>query len=141
MSGLARFISRRGLGLLVAVAIALLAVDAGSVMLTKLSAPDDVKTAGYAAAEVAVKSQSKTRLTAIAALRAAQDDAVSHGITVSDKDFTIYPDGRVTLTGVKTAPTLLLDRVSVLKHFTQVSTTVTVTALPYSGSAETRSQR
>ncbi len=58
-----------------------------------------------------------------------------------DKDFTIYPDGRVTLTGVKTAPTLLLDRVSVLKHFTQVSTTVTVTALPYADSAETRRPR
>ncbi len=47
------------------------------------------------------------------------------------KGFTIYPDGRVTLTGTKTAPTILLHRLSFLSHFAEVSTTVTVEPLPY----------
>ena len=47
------------------------------------------------------------------------------------KGFAIYPDGRVTLTGTKTAPTILLHRLSFLRHFAEVSTTVTVEPLPY----------
>ena len=47
------------------------------------------------------------------------------------KDFTIYPDGSVTLTGTKTAPTLLMQHVAVFDHLTHVSTTVTVEPLPY----------
>ena len=48
------------------------------------------------------------------------------------KNFTIYKDGRVTLTGVQTAPTLLLEHIGALQHFTTVKATDTVTALPYS---------
>ncbi len=67
MRGPLRLISLRSLGLLVAVAVVLLAVDAGSVMLTRMSEPDDVRTAGYAAAAVA-KTGPTTRQVAVNAL-------------------------------------------------------------------------
>ena len=65
------------------------------------------------------------------ALSAAQQDALAHGITVVSKGFTIYPDGSVTLTGTKTAPTLLMQHVALLSRLTHVSTTLTVEPLPY----------
>ncbi|GAA2142022.1 hypothetical protein GCM10009844_12830 [Nocardioides koreensis] len=130
MAGPLRLISLRGLGLLVAVAVVLLAVDSGSVVLTRMSEPDDVRTAGYKAAEVA-KTGPTVRQVALNALATARQDADTHDIKVPSKGFAIYPDGRVTLTGTKTAPTILLHRVSFLSHFAEVSTTVTVEPLPY----------
>ena len=47
------------------------------------------------------------------------------------KNFEIYPDGSVTLTGTKTAPTLLLKHLSVFAHWARVSNTLTVAPLPY----------
>ena len=126
-----RLFGPRGLMLLVAVVIVLLAIDSGSVFLTKMSSPDDVKGAGYAAAAVASHSPT-TQQTAVNALHVAQQDAVTHGITVTDKTFTIYTDGSVKLTGTKTAPTILLHRLSFLAPLARVSTTVTVEPLPYS---------
>lgn len=141
MRGLLRLLSLRSLGILVAVALVLLAVDGGSVMLTRMSEPDDVRTAGYAAAAVA-KAGPTTQQVAVYALQVAQQNADGHEISVPSKGFTIYPDGRVTLTGTKTAPTLLMHRLSFLKRFTEVSTTVTVEPLPYESapSAFSRSQ-
>ena len=130
MGGPLRLITLRSLGLLIAVAVVLLAVDGGSVMLTRMSEPDDVRTAGYAAAALA-KEGPATRQTAVSALQVAQQSADGHDVTVHSKNFTIYPDGRVTLTGTKTAPTILLHRLSFLSHFAEVSTTVTVEPLPY----------
>ena len=95
-----------------------------------MSEPDDVRTAGYAAAAVA-KAGPTTRQVAVYALQVAQQSADGHDVTVPSKGFTIYPDGRVTLTGTKTAPTILLHRLSFLSHFAEVSTTVTVEPLPY----------
>ena len=117
--------------LVFAVGFALAVVDGGSVVLTKMSVPDDVQAAGHAAAEVA-KNGPANRQTAAAAHLAAQDSAKLHGITVHTKDFTIYPDGRVTLTAGKTAPTLLLERVPQLAHLADVTTTTTVEPLPFS---------
>ncbi|MFC4785496.1 hypothetical protein ACT8ZV_13535 [Nocardioides sp. MAHUQ-72] len=131
MSGPLRLFSLRGLALVVALAAGVLAVDAGSVFLTRISEPDDVRTAGYAAAAVAAKGPT-TRETAVSALAAARQDATVNGITVSGQTFTIYPDGRVTLTGTKTARTFLMHRLSFLSGFAKVRTTVTVEPLPYS---------
>ncbi len=131
MRGPLQLFSFRGLAFLVALVVGVLAVDAGSVFLTKVSEPDDVRTAGYAAAAVAAKGPT-TRETAVTALAAARQDATVHGITVSGQTFTIYPDGRVTLTGTKTARTFLLHRLSFLSDFAEVKTTVTVEPLPYS---------
>ena len=86
--------------------------------------------AGYKAAEVA-KTGPAVRQVAHNALATARQDADTHDIKVPSKGFTIYPDGRVTLTGTKTAPTILLHRLSFLSHFAEVSTTVTVEPLPY----------
>jgi hypothetical protein len=117
--------------LVVAAVVVLSAIDGGSVYLTQLQLPDDVESAGYAATEVSTKGQTN-RQTAVAAWRAAEDEAEGKGIAIRSRGFTIYPDGRVTLTGTKKAPTLLLHRVHALRHLLRVTDTETVTALPYS---------
>jgi hypothetical protein len=130
MRGLVRIFNLRTAMVMAALVLAVLALDAGSVALTKMSSADDVQQAGYRAAEVA-KNGTANRQTAVAALAAAGQDAETHEITVQGKDFTIYPDGRVTLTGTKTAPTLLMKHLSVFDRLIEVSTTVTVEPLPY----------
>jgi hypothetical protein len=122
---------KRLIMLMTSLVFALACADAGSVMITKLSLPDDVRAAAHAAAEIA-KNAPATTQTAAGAHQAAQDSATLHGVTVHTKDFTIYPDGRVTLTGGKTAPTVLLDRVPQLAHLAEVANTVTVEPLPFS---------
>jgi hypothetical protein len=117
--------------LVTATVVVLGAVDAGSIALTKASVPDDVRRAGQVAAS-AVKGQPATRQTARLAFDAAQTEARKHGIVVSTEDFTLYPDGRVTLTAGKTAPTLLLHRVEMLSGYADVHSTVTVEPSPYS---------
>lgn len=113
-----------------AVGFVLVAIDGGSVVLTKMSSPDDVRSIAHVAAATAER-QPTTPRTARAAYDAAVADAKQYAITVHTKGFTIYPDGRVTLTGVKTAPTIFLDRVAALRGLADVSTTVTVEPLPY----------
>ena len=130
MRGFLQQLSFRGLIILAVAAVACLAIDTGSVILTKVSTPDDIRDAGYKAAAVAEQGPA-TRQVAVNALSAAQQDALAHGITVVSKGFTIYPDGSVTLTGTKTAPTLLMQHVALLSRLTHVSTTLTVEPLPY----------
>jgi hypothetical protein len=120
----------RLLGVAGAAAVILAALDAGSIALTKLSVPDDVRRAGQIAA-TAVEGQPATRQTARIAFDAAQTEARHHGIVVSTEDFTLYPDGRVTMTAGRTAPTLLLHRVGMLSGYADVRSTVTVEPLPY----------
>lgn len=121
----------RGLAMLsLAIGFLLAVIDGGSVVLTKMSSPDDVRAAAYVAA-AAAERQPTTPRTARTAYDAAVADAKHYGITIRTKGFTIYPDGRVTLTGVKTAPTIFLYRVAALRGFAEVSTTVTVEPLPY----------
>jgi hypothetical protein len=130
MRGLLSVFSLKGLIIAAALVLVALALDSGSVVITKMSSHDDVRDAGYKAASVA-KQGPTTRQTAVVALTAAQREAEAHGITVKSKGFEIFPDGRVTLTGTKTAPTLLMDHVSFLGRLTHVSTTLTVSPLPY----------
>ena len=130
MRGLLNIFNVRTAIIVAALVLAVLAVDSGSIMLTKMSSTDDVKQAGHQAADVA-KHGPATRQTAIAALAAAEQEAGTHGISVASKDFTIYPDGRVTLTGTKTAPTLLMKHLSAFDHLIHVHTTLTVEPLPY----------
>lgn len=117
--------------LLVASAVLGLGIDAGSVTLTRLSVPDEVREAGQAAAAV-VEGRPATRENARVALAAAAEQGRPHGLTFRAKSFTLYPDGKVELTGTRVAPTLLLDRVPSLRHLTKVKSTATVTALPFS---------
>ena len=125
-------IGLRGLVMLAAAVVFTLAVvDAGSIILTRMSVPDDVRSIGHTAAAAAA-DKPVTRQTARQAFESAQADARGYGIEVSTEDFTLYPDGRVRLTAGKTAPTVLLDRVEALRHLAEVRTTVTVDKLPFS---------
>ena len=117
--------------LLVATAVLGFGIDAGSVAMTRLAVPDDVREAGHAAV-AAVEGMPVTRQTASIALEAAAHEARPHGLKVKSKHFMLYQDGRVELTASRRAPTLLLDRISVLRHYAAVKSTATVTALPLS---------
>lgn len=119
---------RRSLLLAAVVIAALLAVDAGSVLLTRLASPDELESAGQkAAAVVAHRSEGvPTPQTALAALEAARAEAGEHEIALSEDDFLVYADDSVELTGVATAPTLLLKRVPFLADLAEVTTTMTV---------------
>ena len=106
------------------------AVDSGSVALTRLTVPDDLRDAGRAAAET-VRDQPIDRRTAVAAFAVATDAVAPQGITLSPDAFTLAPGGTVRITGTRTAPTLLLDRVTALRHLAVVRESVTVEPLPY----------
>lgn len=130
---LSAFLRRLRTLMLVAVSVIIVlgAVDGGSVFLTRMAVPDEARQAGYAAA-AAVAGKQATPQTVRIAYGAAREDARARNITISTKDFTLFPDGRVTLTAHRTAPTLLLHRISALSHLSEVRATVTVTAVPFS---------
>jgi hypothetical protein len=119
---------RRCLILISLAVVGLLAIDGGSVLLTRLATPDELESAGQkAAAVVAHRSEGvPTPQTAMAALEAARAEAREHEITLSEDDFLVYADDSVELTGVATAPTLLLQRVPFLADLAEVTTTMTV---------------
>lgn len=120
------FVAVLGFALLV-----LASVDGGSVFLTRMAVPDEARQAGYAAA-AAVANEEATPQSVRVAFEAAREDARARDISISTRSFTLYPDGRVTLTARRTAPTLLLHRISALSHLAEVHATVTVAALPFS---------
>jgi hypothetical protein len=124
--------SRVILGRLLAAAVFLVAlIDAGSVVLAHLAVPDATRTAGRAAA-AAVENEPATPEVAVTAYDAASDSADTRGLRVATEDFTLYADGRVTLTASRTAPTLLLHRIPALRDLAVVSTTTTVRPLAFS---------
>lgn len=105
-------------------------LDLGSVVLTKAQMPDDVRTAG----QVAVTNASGKpidRRTAIGALAAARKEATKHEVTIEAGTFFLQPDGSITLTGTKTAPTLLAGRLGTLRDLTVIASTATVGELPF----------
>jgi hypothetical protein len=116
---------------LVAAVVVGFGIDAGSVVLTRLSTPDDVREAGQAAAE-AVKGMPVDRQAATMAFAAAADEGRTYELRILPRDFRLFPDGRVELTAARTAPTLLLAHISALKDLTSVESSATVTALPFS---------
>jgi hypothetical protein len=134
------YVVRKTVVMLVLVVAGLIALDGGSVVLTKLSSPDWVRDAGYkAAAVVASRDEAvPTPSTARSALSAARAEAQRHDITVDDDGFYVYADDRVDLTGVATAPTLFLRRIPFLEGLAQVSTTMTVEPRTMDSSGSTR---
>jgi hypothetical protein len=121
----------RAIGWLLAAALLVVTlVDAGSVVLTRVSVPEGVRDAGRAAGAT-VPDPPLTPDAASAALAAARAQARPRGLTIRRKGFTIYPDGRVTLTGSRTAPTLLLCHLDRLRGLAEVSATETVQPSPY----------
>lgn len=112
-------------GVAVAIVLVLAAVDGGSVVLTRLSVPDETRSAGVAAAD-AVRDLPTTRQSAVRAHDEAWRAARTHGLRVLTRDFRLYPDGRVHLTATRTAPTLLLRRIPGLRDLAVVTASVTV---------------
>ena len=112
---------------LVAAVVVGFGIDAGSVVLTRLSTPDNVREAGRAAAE-AVRGMPVDRQAASMAFAAAADEGRTHGLRILPEDFRLFADGRVELTAARTAPTLLLDHISLLSDLTSVESTATVTS-------------
>ena len=106
-------------------------IDGGSVAITRAAVPDDARDAGYAAAE-AVEGLPGTQHAALIGYEAATRRGTATALHIERKGFTVYPDGRVTLTVSRTAPTLVFKHLPVLRDLTVVTATTTVTALPYS---------
>jgi hypothetical protein len=108
-----------------------LAVDAGSVTVSRMEAAHDVELVGQEALS-AVKGRPITSDTASTALRVAQREARHHDLRVQGRSFRLYGDGRLELTATSTAPTLLISHLPPLRHYTHVTGSATVTATPYS---------
>jgi thiazole synthase ThiGH ThiG subunit len=123
--------SRSAVGYLLAAALLLLALlDGGSVVLTRMSVPDDTESAGHTAA-AAVENLPTTKQTAVTAFEVAQAAGAGDSLEVHTKDFTLYPDDRVTLTASRTAPTLVFHRLPWLRDLVVVTSTATVGPLPF----------
>jgi hypothetical protein len=110
----------------VLVVLGLVVLDAGSVFMTRLSLTDDGHQAGRAVAR-AVTGLPMTPATAETGYEAALGvTGEKDGVTVRKTDFEVLPNGGVTLTVVRTAPTLVVQRVSWLEHFGVVEVSVVV---------------
>lgn len=108
-------------------------LDAGSIALTNVQVSQDAQTAGYEAVKVTGVTDPGGINAAVAekAYQAAQasltdsDEKVVRNGPGEDEDFKVAADGSVTLTVVRTAPTLLLGRVETLQHLARVTQTHT----------------
>ena len=121
-----------GFGWLISMCImSVLLLDGGSLVIARASVPDDARDAGYAAAR-ALEGLPGTQQAARVAYEAATRRGTSAALHIERKGFTVYPDGKVTLTVTRTAPTLVFRHLPVLRDLTVVTATTTVTALPYS---------
>ncbi len=107
--------------LVVGLALATAAVDTGSVVLTRMRVDDDLKSAGFAGA-TAIQGQQVTGQTAQAAYAAATKN-LNAGEQVDPETFAVRPDGGVTLTVRKTAPTLMFKHLGFLDDFVEVEDT------------------
>ena len=105
-------------------------IDDGSVTLTRLSIEDNVHQAGQAGA-TAVEGMPVSQRAASVALAAAEEEARKSGLKVRTKDFRLHQDGTVELTGIRIAPTLLLEHLDMFRHYTKVRTTERVDARPF----------
>jgi hypothetical protein len=116
---------------LLAVALQLVAlVDGGSIMLTELSVPDGTEVSGQAAV-AAVEGLPATKHNAVIAYTAAQAAGDELTLHIHTEGFRLYPDGRVTLTASRTAPTLVFHRLPWFRDLTLVSFSSTVEGLPF----------
>ena len=116
---------------LMGAALVIAAMDGGSIALTHAWVPDDARDVGFAAAE-SVRGLPSTQQSAVVAYDAATRRGAVAALHIDRQGFTVYPDGKVTLTVTRTAPTLVFKHLPVLRDLTVVTATTTVTALPYS---------
>jgi hypothetical protein len=102
-------------------------IDTGAAALSKLALADAMEQTAHAAIR-ATDGMPTTRQTAGTAYSAAVVEGRNHDLTVEEEGFTIYPDGGVRLTVTKTAPTLLLGRLPVLRDLAVLQDTASVAA-------------
>jgi len=112
--------------LMLSAVVLVVVLDAGSVLMTRLSLDDDGREAGRAAAH-AVSGLPLTTSTAVVAFAAANDVAgYKEGMSVRQSDFEVLKGGGVALTVVRTAPSLVLGRVSWLERYGVVMVSLVV---------------
>lgn len=104
-------------GLLATIAL----IDVGSIVLTRMRVDDDLKSAGFASA-TAIQGQQVSTQAAQEAYAAATRN-LNEGEEVDPKTFAVRPDGGVTLTVRKTAPTLMFKHLGFLDQFVEVEDT------------------
>ena len=93
--------------------------DAISVAAAHFQAEDHAQTAARAANEVY-----KTPNDLQAAYDAAYASVAEHGDTIDPQTFSVGPDGALTLTLQRTAPTMLVEKISALRPWAEVERTV-----------------
>jgi hypothetical protein len=99
--------------------LGVLGFDAVSLAAAHFSAEDRAQTAARAASSVYRAPADLQK-----AYEAAHFSAAEQGDTIAPTDFSIGPDGRVTLTLQRTAPTLLLEKIAPLRGWAEIRTTV-----------------
>lgn len=119
----------------VVLAVVLVVVlDAGSIFLTKMSLSDDAKQAGREAARAVSGMDLNSETAKVGYEAATKVTDLKDGVTVvqrgagakREQDFEVLSDGRVRLTVVRTAPSLVLGRVSWIARFGVVSVSTQV---------------
>ncbi|MGV8847617.1 hypothetical protein [Tessaracoccus sp.] len=108
------------------VLLGVVVLDAGSVLMTKVSLADDARDAGRAAGR-AVSGLPLSSSTAVVGFEAAQGVvSFKDGVKVRESDFEVLPGDGVRLTLVRTAPSLVLGRVPFLARLGVVEASVVV---------------
>jgi len=109
-----------------ALVVAVVVLDSGSVLLTRMSLTDTGLEAGRAAAR-AVSGLPLKPQTAVVGFRAAKEITdFKDEVTLREDGFEVLPGGGVALTVVRTAPSLVLARIPWLAHYGVVVVPVVV---------------
>jgi hypothetical protein len=108
--------------------------DLGSVVVVRMTVPDDAAEAGRAGVQAIswdLRSSAATPQNAQTAYEAASNVAKLHRQEVDPQTFTVFKDGSVHLTVTRTAPTVLFKRLPGIRSITSTKTTTTVAPVRY----------
>lgn len=113
---------------LVTVVVALAAIEGASIGLTKVQVSEDARTAAREAARAAAGQEitpqvAEAAYAAAAASLTGDEERVVRGSGDHAEAFRVFPDGSVTLTVARRAPTLVLGRFPALEHWVRVTQT------------------
>jgi hypothetical protein len=109
----------------------LLLFDGGSVLAMNFIVPDDTSAAGKAAAS-AVEEMPTDEQAVTSAFAAARTAGTEDSLRIHRRGFRLFPDGRVTLTASREAPTLVFEHLPWLNELTDISATTTEEPQPFS---------
>ncbi len=102
--------------------LGVLGFDAISLGTSYFQAEDHANTAARAASDT---HRAGSAPNVQAAYDAALAEVLEHGETIDPQSFTISPQGEVSLTLRRTAPTLVMEKVGPLRSFAEIERTVT----------------